>query len=154
AQLNSLMALCAAPESEGFEITGEPAPNDPEQPLARVESPTALFQQLRDGLSDSSAVEILQGALAPRQNRRGGPSPWTPWKPVLGLAAAVFVLSLVALGVQTWRYERAADQALADAGKLYQGLFPGDRATAGLRRQFEARLARLSSGGGATGNAR
>ncbi|WP_133490796.1 type II secretion system protein GspL [Alcanivorax sp. 24] len=154
AQLSSLMALCTAPDGEDITAAAEPAPNDPEQPLARVDSPTALFQQLRDGINEAGMVEILQGALAPRQNRRGAPSPWAPWKPVLGLAAAVFVLSLVALGVQTWRYERAADQAFADAGKLYQSLFPGDRATAGLRRQFEARLARLSNGGGATGNAR
>ncbi|MFC6330810.1 GspL/Epsl periplasmic domain-containing protein, partial [Alloalcanivorax gelatiniphagus] len=44
------------------------------------------------------------------------------------------------------------DQAFADAAQLYQSLFPGDRATSGLRRQFEARLARLGAGeaGGST----
>ncbi|MCH2557478.1 MAG: type II secretion system protein GspL [Alcanivorax sp.] len=120
---------------------------DEEQPFTRLEDDLTLCDRLRAGLAAERGVEILQGAYAPRQTRRAGPSPWDPWKPVLGLAAAVFLIALAATWAQQWRYQQAADQAFADAAKLYQSLFPGDRATSGLRRQFEARLARLGSAG-------
>ena len=125
---------------------------DEDRPFTRIEDDQTLCDRLRAGLAAERGVEVLQGAYAPRQTRRAGPSPWDPWKPVMGLAAAVFLIALAAIWAQQWRYQQAADQAFADAAQLYQSLFPGDRATSGLRRQFEARLARLGAGeaGGST----
>ena len=64
-----------------------------------------------------------------------------------------FFIALAAVWAQQWRYQKAADETFAQAAELYQSLFPGDRATSGLRRQFQARLARLGGdgdGGGGT----
>ncbi|MBF1801402.1 type II secretion system protein GspL [Alloalcanivorax profundimaris] len=121
--------------------------HDEERPFTRLEDDLTLCDRLRAGLAADRGVEVLQGPYAARQSQRSGPSPWAPWKPVAGLAAAVFLIALAAVWAQQWRYQQAADQAFADAAELYQSLFPGDRATSGLRRQFEARLARLGSGG-------
>lgn len=123
-------------------------PGDEEQAeFTRLDDPATLCQRLNAALASGQGVEMLQGPYVQRQNQKSGASPWRPWRPVLALAAAVFVLALVSVWTQQWRYGQAADQAFADASKLYQTLFPGDRATAGLRRQFQARLARLASGG-------
>jgi general secretion pathway protein L len=123
--------------------------DDGERPaeFTRLEDPSTLCEQLGMALAAGRGVELLQGPYVQRQNQKSGPSPWAPWKPVIGLAATVFVLALVAIWTQQWRYARAADQTFAEASELYQSLFPDDRATAGLRRQFEARLARLARGG-------
>ncbi|ASK33839.1 type II secretion system protein GspL [Alloalcanivorax mobilis] len=141
AQRDALMALRGGEQ--------EPAAEE----FTHLEDALSLCERLRAALAAGQGVEMLQGPYVQRQNQKTGPSPWAPWKPVIGLAAAVFVLALVAVWTQQWRYNQAADQSFAEAAKLYQTLFPGDRATAGLRRQFEARLARLSSGGGETGGA-
>ena len=61
----------------------------------------------------------------------------------------MFVLALVAIWVQQWRYDQASEAAFADAKSLYEQLFPGDKATTALSRQFQGRLARL--GGGSEG---
>lgn len=116
-------------------------------PFTRLEDPLTLCEQLAIALAAGRGVEVLQGPYVQRQNQKSGPSPWAPWKPVIGLAAAVFVLALVAVWTQQWRYVQAADQTFAEASELYQSLFPDDRATVGLRRQFEARLARLARSG-------
>ena len=121
--------------------------HDEERPFSQLEDDLTLCDRLRAGLAADRGVEILQGPYAARQSANSGPSPWAPWKPVAGLAAAVFLIALAAVWAQQWRYQQAADQSFADAAKLYQSLFPGDRATSGLRRQFEARLSRLGSGG-------
>lgn len=122
-------------------------------PLTRLDDAATLCDRLRDGLDRELGVEILQGPYVQRQKARSGPSPWAPWKPVAGLAAAVFLIALVSLWVQQWRYEHAARQSFQQASQLYQSLFPGDRATASLRRQFQARLARLSNSGDGTRSA-
>lgn len=111
----------------------------------RLEDAATLCAWLREALAQEGGVEILQGPYAQRKRAADGPSPWAPWIPVLRLAAVVFVVALAALWVQQWRYSRAADASFQQAAQLYQSLFPDDRATAGLRRQFRARLVRLSS---------
>lgn len=126
---------------------------DDELHFTRLEDPATLCDQLQAALAADHGVEVLQGAFSQRQNQASGPSPWQPWKPVMGLAAAVFFIALAAVWAQQWRYQKAADETFAQAAELYQSLFPGDRATSGLRRQFQARLARLGGdgdGGGGT----
>jgi general secretion pathway protein L len=75
---------------------------------------------------------------------------WGHWRPLAGFAAAALVLVCALLGVQQWRYEKAAERARQSSGELYEELFPGDRATARLRAQFRQRL-RSVGGGGDTG---
>ena len=120
---------------------------DDELHFTRLEDPATLCDQLQAALAADRGVEMLQGTFSQRQNQASGPSPWQPWKPVMGLAAAVFFIALAAVWAQQWRYQKAADETFAQAAELYQSLFPGDRATSGLRRQFQARLARLGGDG-------
>lgn len=122
--------------------------HDEEREFTRLDDAATLCERLREAIGRDQGVEILQGPYVQRQKARSGPSPWAPWKPVMGLAAAVFLVALASLWVQQWRYSRAADRSFQQSAQLYKSLFPGDRATAGLRRQFKARLAHLSSAGG------
>ncbi|MBF5057554.1 general secretion pathway protein L [Alcanivorax sp. 521-1] len=85
--------------------------HDEERPFTRLEDDLTLCDRLRAGLAADRGVEVLQGAYATRQSQRSGPSPWAPWKPVAGLAAAVFLIALAAVWAQQWRYQQAADQA-------------------------------------------
>ncbi|WP_348679561.1 type II secretion system protein GspL [Alcanivorax profundi] len=106
----------------------------------------ALFDQLRD----HRGQELLTGALAPRKASRA-PGFLTPWKPLAYLAAAIFILTVAGLRVQQWRYQSAADAALVQAKQRYEQLFPGDKASSALNRQFQGRLNRLAAGGSAEG---
>lgn len=107
-----------------------------------------LFYDLRH----HHGQELLTGPFAPRQSRRER-SLLGPWRPVASLAAAVFLVAVVAIWVQQWRYQQAADAALAQAKQRYEQLFPGDKATSALNRQFQGRLARLGGSGGGSGAA-
>tara|TARA_Y100001934_G_scaffold280988_1_gene389251 strand:+ start:1532 stop:2668 length:1137 start_codon:yes stop_codon:yes gene_type:complete len=107
-----------------------------------------LFADMRAG----QGQELLTGPYLPRQSRRES-AVLGPWRPVVYLAAAVFLVAVVALWVQQWRYQQAADAALAQAKQRYEQLFPDDRATSALNRQFQGRLARLGGGGGGSGAA-
>ena len=109
------------------------------------------LQTLFDDLRHRHGQELLSGPYASRQNRRQT-ALLGPWRPVAYLAAAVFLVAVVAIWGQQWRYHQAADAALAQAKQRYEQLFPGDKATSALNRQFQGRLARLgggSDGGGA-----
>ncbi|BAP14242.1 MAG: general secretion pathway protein GspL [Alcanivorax borkumensis] len=106
-----------------------------------LSGPTAFVDALRNG----SGQELLTGPYAPKQ-KKGSNTTFAPWKPLGILAASVFVLALVAIWVQQWRYNQAAEATFADAQTLFENLFPGDKASAALSRQFEGRLARLGGG--------
>ncbi|MGJ3255221.1 MAG: type II secretion system protein GspL [Alcanivorax sp.] len=106
------------------------------------------LQDLFVDLRQRHGQELLTGPYMPRQSRRES-ALLGPWRPVAYLAAAVFLVAVVAVWVQQWRYQQAADAALAQAKDRYEQLFPGDKATSALNRQFQGRLARL--GGGADG---
>lgn len=136
-------ALLALPDAAGEGVA---------EGLTRIDDVSTLCERLREGLTRERGVEVLQGPYMQRSKARSGPSPWAPWKPVAGLAAAVFVVALMSMWVQQWRYQRAAKRSFQQAATLYQSLFPDDRATAGLRRQFQARLARLSHRGTGKGS--
>lgn len=106
---------------------------------ATVLSGTTAFV---DALRGGSGQELLTGPYAPKQ-KKGANTAFAPWKPVSILAASVFVLALVAIWTQQWRYDQASETAFADAKTLFEQLFPDDKATTALSRQFQGRLARL-----------
>lgn len=110
------------------------------------------LQTLFHDLRHRHGQELLTGPFAPRQSRQER-SLLGPWRPVAYLAAAVFLVAVVAIWVQQWRYQQAADAALAQAKQRYEQLFPGDKATSALNRQFQGRLSRLGGGGGGSGAA-
>jgi general secretion pathway protein L len=87
--------------------------------------------------------------MRPPRTRKAGSTDGAVWRPVAGFAVAAVVVICVLLGVQQWRYERAAEDARDQAARLYKELFPQDRATARLRAQFRQRLSSL--GGGTAG---
>ncbi len=113
-----------------------------------IDADNSLFERLRQ----HPGQQLLTGAHAPRK-KQGEPGLLAEWRPLLILAASVLVLAVIGLRVQEWRYNQAAQAALADAKGQYEQLFPGDKATSALIRQFQGRLARLSSGGGGSGGA-
>lgn len=102
----------------------------------------AFFDQLRA----NQGQELLVRQFAPKK-MSGNASALRLWRPLLAVAAAVLVLTVIGLRVQQWQYQQAADKALADAKQRYEQLFPGDKASSALKLQFKARLARLSAGG-------
>lgn len=118
-----------------------------------LEGDQAALQCLREALAGGRGIELLHDQLRPpRHKDDSGPSAaLAAWKPLAGLAAAVLLAICVLLGVQQWRYQQAEQKALAQAEALYLELFPGDRVSAGLRRQFQARLNRLGTAGGVGG---
>ncbi|MZR61744.1 type II secretion system protein GspL [Alcanivorax sp. DP30] len=113
-----------------------------------IEAQEALFDLFRQ----HRGQQLLTGVHAPRKNA-GEPGLLAEWRPLLILAASILVLAIIGLRVQAWRYDQAAEAALADAKGKYEQLFPGDKATSALIRQFQSRLSRLSSGGGSAGTA-
>ena len=94
--------------------------------------------------------QLMTGVYSPRK-QSGQPGALAEWRPFLILAASILVLAIIGLRVQQWRYNQAAEDALADAKSQYEQLFPGDKATTALVRQFQGRLSRLSGGGGSGG---
>lgn len=112
----------------------------------QIDSDGSLFDLLRQ----HQGPQLMTGAYAPRK-QSGQPGALAEWRPLFILAASILFLAVVGLRVQAWRYNVAAETALADAMKQYEQLFPGDKATSALTRQFQSRLSRLSSGGGAAG---
>ena len=108
-----------------------------------------LLAVMRAAIQHGRQVELLQGDLRPAE-QGSGPQLSGRWKQLMVLAAACIALVAVLMGIQTWRYQAAADQQLAQAVNLYNQLFPGDSAQPGyLENQFRSRLGRL--GGTASG---
>lgn len=107
---------------------------------------------LFDVFRHHSGQQLLTGAYTPR--KQGGASgALAEWRPLMILAASILLLAIIGLRVQAWRYEQAADEALASAKSQFEQLFPGEKATSALVRQFQSRLSRLSGGGGGGGSA-
>ena len=113
-----------------------------------IEAQASLFDLLRQ----HTGPQLLSGVFAPRK-QSGTSGALAEWRPLLILAAAILLLAVVGLRVQAWRYDRAAETALADAKSQYEQLFPGDKATSALVRQFQGKLSRLSGGAGTSGSA-
>lgn len=111
----------------------------------------AVLEALEEGRRRNEYVELLHGDMRPPASGVRQDWSWTRWRPLAGFAAAALVLICALLGVQQWRYERAAERARQASSELYQELFPGDRATARLRAQFRQRLRSLGGGDAGSG---
>jgi general secretion pathway protein L len=127
----SVRAALAPDEEDWTEITGR----------------AAVLEALARGRARDQYVELLHGEMRPPAVGSDRNWSWRQWRPLAGLAAAVLVLVCALLGVQQWRYEKAAEALRQSSSELYKELFPRDRATARLRAQFRQRLNSLGAGG-------
>jgi general secretion pathway protein L len=122
---------------------------------AQVESLRDRFASLKVQLLSSGVLPLLaqqlplahpinlrQGTyVAPRQHAGS----WRAWRLAAGLAAALFVLHLVAQGLE-WRSLRAQERELdAALAQTLQSVAPGERYGADLRRRMEQRLLAASA---------
>jgi general secretion pathway protein L len=92
-----------------------------------------LAQQL-----PAKPINLRQGAFAPPRRSSGS---WSAWRLAAGLAAALFVLHIGAQALELRRLkatERTLDAALT---QTLQGVAPGERYGADLRRRMEQRIA-------------
>jgi general secretion pathway protein L len=109
------------------------------------DGPLALFAQQ---LPTTAAINLLQGAYAPRSSRALGLSAWR--------VAALLLLSLVVLHVAGKAVElkalkgkeRQVDASISDT---FHSAMPGESGSNDARRRMEQRLLALRSGGGANG---
>jgi general secretion pathway protein L len=109
------------------------------------DGPLALFAQQ---LPTTAAINLLQGAYAPKSSRTLGLSAWR--------VAALLLLSLVALHVAGKAAElralkgkeRQVDASISDT---FHSAMPGESGSNDARRRMEQRLLALRSGGGANG---
>lgn len=116
----------------------------------RLDDRDELFPALRAGWG--GRIELLHGELRPRRRSSEGETLVSAeWRGVLVLAASVLVLVWALAWLQATRYGSLAAEQWEQAARLYETLFPGDRATPRLRAQFESRLAQLGSGAGGGG---
>lgn len=92
----------------------------------------------------AGAINLLQGAYAPR---RGWAAGLQPWKTAGGLAAAWALLALAHQGLQVWDASR--ELAAQDARNLarFQGLYPTETRIVDLPAQTSQKLAALRGGG-------
>ena len=109
------------------------------------DGPLALFAQQ---LPTTAAINLLQGAYAPKRARALGLSAWR--------VAALLLLSLVALHVAGKAAELKAlrskeRQVDASIRETFHSAMPGETSSNDARRRMEQRLAAVRSGGGATG---
>ena len=106
------------------------------------DGPLALFAQQLPG---SRAINLLQGAYAPKSSRTLGLSAWR--------IAALLLLSLVALHVvgktaelsMLKKNERQVDASIRDT---FHSAMPGESGVTDARRRMEERLLAVRSGGG------
>lgn len=115
------------------------------EPLDTLTDGAQIAAALRQSLLAGLGIDLLPSLSRGRQQRRDESSPWTPWKPLMGLAASIFVLLVGTLWIQQWRYQQAAEEQLQLAQALFEELFPDQRATGALRRQFQGQLSRLQT---------
>ncbi|WP_111656614.1 type II secretion system protein GspL [Isoalcanivorax indicus] len=117
----------------------------------RIDEPGALFARLAERFAAVDRVNLLHSDLRPVREGQDGPAWLMPWVPVARLAAAVLVCIWVLLMVQTWQYEKAAQQTAEASVTLYQELFPGTGRPQMIVREFETQLNRLGGGAGGSG---
>lgn len=95
-------------------------------------------------------IELLHSSLKPKSAKKQSTGRLPPgWRQFAIAATVLLTLAWSLAWLQAWQYGRLASQTLAEAGQRYERLFPGDRATATLGRQFRTRLEQ--SGGGSVG---
>ncbi len=103
-----------------------------------------LWAQLHLGVHQPSAISLLQGAH--RVRNTGGDQNWVrPWRGVGALAAALLVVWLGVVALETWSYRHAAAEVRALAAEAYAQAFPQEGRVSDPVRRAQARLA---EGGG------
>lgn len=137
------------PDDQLSAYVGEQAPLGD---LGNVFTAEGYRQALQDCASGKPVVELMHGPFRVKKQPRARQA-----RPVdaawrkFGLFAAVAALcGLLLVAFQGWQYRDAADTLRARANAAYEDMFPGDRATAKLERQFQRRLE--MAGGSATGS--
>jgi len=105
---------------------------------------SGVLPLLAQQIGEARPINLRQGAyVAPRQVA----GTWRAWRLAAGLAVALFAAHLLAQGL-AWRnlkaQEREVDGALA---QTLQGIAPGERYGADLRRRMERRLAAANAAG-------
>lgn len=109
------------------------------------DGPLALFAQQLPG---TAAINLLQGAYAPKSSRAAGLSAWR--------VAAMLLIALVALHVVgkaaelrvLKAREHEVDASISDA---FHRAMPAEAGSTDARRRMEQRLAAVRSGGGSSG---
>jgi general secretion pathway protein L len=107
-----------------------------------------VLAQLAQGVAHGAALNLLQGALKPRNTSR---TSWHAWKWVAGLAAALLVLHVAGSMWQLRQLRRASTELDAATTQLYGSIYPGQPMGREPRRALEKRLAALAGGGGSQG---
>lgn len=109
------------------------------------DGPLALFAQQLPG---TAAINLLQGAYAPKSSRAAGLSAWRVAAMLLIALAALHVVGKAAeLRVLKAR-EHEVDASISDA---FHRAMPAEAGTTDARRRMEQRLAAVRSGGGSSG---
>ncbi|MET0291235.1 MAG: type II secretion system protein GspL [Steroidobacteraceae bacterium] len=100
---------------------------------------------LAQHIGSAHPINLRQGAYAPPRELGGA---WSRWKLAASLAAALFIVHVAAQALE-WRTLRAQEKALdASIGQTLQGVLPGERYGADLRRRLEARLTAAAANAG------
>ncbi|MBK5911647.1 type II secretion system protein GspL [Rhodothalassium salexigens] len=90
------------------------------------------------------ALSLLQGPYAPRGSWREA---LAPWRPALGLAAAVLVALALSVALEAWRLDARAEALHARAGAVLRETFPEVARVVNPRTQMATRVAALRATG-------
>jgi general secretion pathway protein L len=107
-----------------------------------------VLAQLAQGLAHGAPLNLLQGALKPRNTAKGN---WQAWRWVASLAAALLVLHVAGSLWQLKQLRRTSTGLDASITQLYGSIFPGQPVGNEPRRTMEKRLAALAGAGGSQG---
>ncbi|MEJ2601697.1 MAG: type II secretion system protein GspL [Gammaproteobacteria bacterium] len=113
--------------------------------------PDGALPRLAVTIGAGGGINLLQGAYAPRTATH---SLWQPWRAAAGLAAALFLVTLIASGV---RYAdlRAKDKRLsAEVEEAFRATFPWVGEVRDPAAQMASELARVGQSGGGTRSTR
>ena len=75
----------------------------------------------------------------------GVPAPWRPWLPSMSMAAALLLLTLGNLVLDTMQLRRTSEELQAEIESVYRDAFPHARNVVDARFQMEQKLAALRS---------
>ncbi len=109
------------------------------------DGPLALFAQQ---LSSTTAVNLLQGAYAPRSSHAVG---FGAWRVAAMLLLALIGLHIAAKAAELRVLKSKESQVDAAIRDTFRSAMPGEPNTSDARRRMEQRLVSVRSGGGANG---
>ena len=114
---------------------------------AQPVSSRALLQEIFSGLRSGPAINLLQGAYAPRRNWAGLRQ---QWRRASLLAASLLALGVVSQLAQAWHFNHRAAAAEARAEAVFRAALPEVKRVVNPRAQIRARVqeARASDSAG------